>query len=253
MVRLVELEYIPSHIIDFDREEFLTKCDKNTIYSSSKGTVIWACDASVASLSEILHQKTNIPLYKLEDVCRDCTCIDELIDKLDSGVTDKVNLDNETYIHIKNYKAKTINDFPYTRILSMIGDVKIKYSEIQYSKVVKLYIVSPDYTKFYITLENLLVNMNILNIENIIERKKDEGSVFLDAYITYDGITFRIKIYIVHLSLHPLANVTFMKPDLDISVINNMTSDDIVGILGYDSPKHRTDVEKLVNNFGLTQ
>lgn len=247
MVRLVELHYIPCHLVNFNDSKFLTKCTKDKIYCSSKGNVTWARDGNSMPVSQIIHQTTGISLDKLEKLCIDCKSLEDLIVKLDSNSMLELDIDNETYVKIKNYNAKSINSFPYKNILSTIKDLSIKFSEIKYCKTTKLYIVSQNPSKFYIKFEKVLIDKCILDTKNIIERvKNSDGSIFLNSYMLYDSITFHIKVKIVGLDLHPMAGATFFKPDLDISTINHMSGDYIVSILGYSSPKNTADVEKLV-------
>jgi len=136
-------------------------------------------------------------------------------------------------------------------------NIKINYLSIKAKgETTKFYVVSMDEAKAYHQIEYELVRSGILDLRDVLARKKLSKDIFyLKGYMNSgtDGeISYSlVEVVVCNSSNHPYSEFNFMCNDISKNFLDKSAYEPhhVRQILGYDSPKNVEDITRIINSF----
>lgn len=133
-------------------------------------------------------------------------------------------------------------------------NIKINYLSIKVKgETTKFYVVSTDEAKAYHQIEHELVRSGILNLADVLVRKKlVKGIIYLKGYMSSDESCHSlVEVVVCNPSHHPYSEYNFMLDDISKNFLERNGYDPrrVRQVLGYDSPKNVEDITRIINSF----
>ena len=176
---------------------------------------------------------------------------------------DSVNSSRGLYITTK-YKLSPVS--PSTEIFRqklrgvvnrINPNIKINYLSIKVKgETTKFYIASVDEAKAYHQIEHELIRSGILDLADVLARKKLSKDIFyLKGYMNSgtenERVHSLVEVVICNSSNHPYSEYNFMLDDISKNFLDKSAYEPhhVRQILGYDSPKNVEDITRIINYF----